>query len=528
MPRLLTGVVVLAILCGVFFRFYNIDKKVYWDDEIYTSLHVLGSTEAEWVQRSYHIVDAVGLRTLLHPTRDDPPKTARDTIRALAVEDPEHAPLYYVVAHSWVDAFGTSIAATRILSAIAGLFALPAAYWVGIELFEATYPAWLCVALVALSPVLVLYSQEAREYSFWSVILLLTWATFLRAQRLGSTPAWTLYGAVLIVALYVYPTAALIALGGLAYLVVLGEPPRTLVRPALASGFALLCFVPWLYVMLSGLAQIHRAAATVIATHNSAAETLRLFLSNLRHDYLDFDLVQSTLANLATSLPFILLASYTVYFVCTRAPRRIWAFLVLMLVSTVAPFVVLDLLSGGSTTRNARYFFPLYLDLDLALAYLISVNLSAGARTRSVWQAVFLAVLAGRFASIAASSQAETWWNKLNERSISVARAIDETKRPLLVSDNYVGWALSLSNYLAPSVRVAIRPRCYLCHADAAAPVPLDDIAVTGRVSDLFLLGPSKQLQARADSALGRLPPPRPLNHCIDVRDDCASALRLW
>lgn len=37
---------------GVFFRFVNLDRKIYWYDEAFTSLRVSGYKEAELIQQA--------------------------------------------------------------------------------------------------------------------------------------------------------------------------------------------------------------------------------------------------------------------------------------------------------------------------------------------------------------------------------------------------------------------------------------------------------------------------------------------
>lgn len=39
------SLILIVLIIGIFFRFYNIDKKVYWNDESYTSLMISGYTE---------------------------------------------------------------------------------------------------------------------------------------------------------------------------------------------------------------------------------------------------------------------------------------------------------------------------------------------------------------------------------------------------------------------------------------------------------------------------------------------------
>jgi hypothetical protein len=192
-----------------------------------------------------------------------------------------------------------------------------------------------------------------------------------------------------------------------------------------------------------------------------------------------------------------------------------------------------DLLFSGSRTANVRYLFPLVVDVDLAVVYLLYSKLvqaripTASTWGTARWQALFVIILACRFASLAVSSQADTWWNKFDEKSIAVARIVNGTGHAVLVSDDYLVFALTLSNYLDPNIRVALKPRCYLCKIDSGdAPSP-DLVERAKEAGSIFLLGPSRGLEARfEDLALGTAPNDR--LRCIDVRSNCKSDLSLW
>ena len=41
---------IVILVLGIFFRFANLEKKVYWIDEGYTSLRISGYTESEFIQ----------------------------------------------------------------------------------------------------------------------------------------------------------------------------------------------------------------------------------------------------------------------------------------------------------------------------------------------------------------------------------------------------------------------------------------------------------------------------------------------
>lgn len=106
-PTWLQFFIVTLLVLGVFFRFVNLDRKVYWIDETYTSLRISGHTEIEFIQQVFdgHVVNLKELQKYQQPY---PEKGLVSTINSLAVESPQHPPLYYVMARFWVQWFGNS------------------------------------------------------------------------------------------------------------------------------------------------------------------------------------------------------------------------------------------------------------------------------------------------------------------------------------------------------------------------------------------------------------------------------------
>jgi len=88
-------------------------------------------------------------------------------------------PLYYVLAWVWTQALGTGEWGLRALSALAGVAVVPVAYLVGLEL-RGRRAGLTATALVAVNPMLLWYSQEARAYS---LLVLLCAASLLYCVR---------------------------------------------------------------------------------------------------------------------------------------------------------------------------------------------------------------------------------------------------------------------------------------------------------------------------------------------------------
>ena len=91
-------------------------------------------------------------------------------------------PLYYVLAWGWAKAFGVGEYAIRSLSALFGAATVPVAYFIGREL-SGKRAGYITAAIVALNPMLIWYSQEARGYAMLVFFAALSLLFFVRALR---------------------------------------------------------------------------------------------------------------------------------------------------------------------------------------------------------------------------------------------------------------------------------------------------------------------------------------------------------
>lgn len=526
---LLSACVAIALSCGLFFRFYHLDRKVFWDDEIYSAIRIVGEREDAVIKLAAAARTAADLQAILHPDPRRHDASLQGTIDGLIREDPEQAPVYYALAHLWSNGFGDSVRALRLFSAVVGVLTIPAMFWLCFELFRSLRAGWIGAALIATSPVAVLYSQQIRVYSLWTVALLVMGASLLRALRLQTIRAWALYAAALACGLYVDILSILTAVG-FAVFVMLDAWQRREARPYALMSFAagFLAFSPWLIVFVAGLEAVHRGAAIMLEQRFGTVYILQKLVASLRLNFFDYN-VQSTGLSLLLSLMVLLLVGYALYFCCRTLPLRAWAFIVALLFFATAPIVVHDLLFGGMLTAQTRYLIPAYLACDLALVGLFDSVLAGAASgvLARVWSAVLVVLLAGRVSSCAVSAEATSWWTTFDERSIAIAQTINASPNPLFVSDNYIGYVLSVAEYLRPNVAVIIRSVCYHCVTKEKGAVATHFGRQLAGSSDVYLLGPSPTLQSSVQAALDRLDR-RTRYWCIDVRGNCTSQLRLW
>jgi len=162
--------VVLATVVGAVLRISPESSQSYWYDEAVTV----------WLLREPFV----------------------DLLKGIAQTE-NTPPLYYVAAWAWTRLFGDGEFALRSLSGMAGIATIPVTFLAGRALVSkraGVVAAWL----VAVSPVLVWYSQEARAYAF--LVFLCTTSVWLfaeaRAGRGVWLAAWAVVSAIALTAHY--------------------------------------------------------------------------------------------------------------------------------------------------------------------------------------------------------------------------------------------------------------------------------------------------------------------------------------
>jgi 4-amino-4-deoxy-L-arabinose transferase-like glycosyltransferase len=122
-----------------------------------------------------------------------------------AIPDSESSPpLYYVLAWLWSQLFGTGEVALRSLPALLGTATIPVVWALGRRL-GGERAGLAAAALVAVNPMLVWFSQEARAYALLAllgVLSTLMWLRALEAPRPGRVVAWGAVGALALASHY--------------------------------------------------------------------------------------------------------------------------------------------------------------------------------------------------------------------------------------------------------------------------------------------------------------------------------------
>jgi uncharacterized membrane protein len=504
-PHWLKLVLVGLVVLGVVFRFVNLNHKVYWHDEAYTSMRAAGYTRIEIDQTLFQ--NKLFLASELQQfQRIKPGSTPLDTLRSLAVEDPQHPPLYFLMTRFWMQTLGgvlgwifhSELTTTRSLPALLSLFALPGMYVLAWELFASPAIALLATMLLALSPFDVLFAQTARQYSLLTAIVIISSALLLRALRLSKTTQtlrrysrkpllqwinWGSYAGSITVGFYTHPffvltlAAHLVYLHGLAFFELdqRSKPHLILMRFWLSVGAALVLYSPWLWVMLTNR---QRAFATTDWTQifPSMSYLLKLWVLSFTSLFFDFDFGFYNPWTVIARVPFLVLIAVSFYILCRRTQLPVWLF---VSTSFLVPFLLLalpDLIVGGKRSAVSRYLISCYPAVQLAVAYFLSTQFTAktvysdrsqrlkGASTAYswlmlwLWRGILAGVVVACLSSLTAGALATSWWNKdLSYFNDKTAELVNQATSPLIISDigidfTNTGDLLSLSYRLKPDV----------------------------------------------------------------------------
>ncbi|MEG4573187.1 glycosyltransferase family 39 protein [Microcoleus sp. N3A4] len=470
--RWLMSLLAIGILLGIGFRFFEIDRKLYWHDEAYTSIRAAGFTRQEIDDELFQnrIVPAPELQKY---QRIKPGSTEADTIRSLALEDPQHPPLYFLMARWWMQQFGSSLTASRTLPALLSLLSLPLMYALAQELFASNLAALLATALLALSPFDILFAQTARQYSLLTAAVIGSSWLLLRAVRLQGWQNWACYSLAIALGFYTHPFFSLTLIGHGVFIIAywLFVKKRELEGHVTNSQFflaviaALILYFPWIYVLATNL---ERASATTDWTRVSPGwlYLVKLWTLSFTALFFDLDFGFDNIGNYLLRLPFLLLIAAAIYKICRWTSSSTWLFIV---TSIFVPFSILalpDLILGGKRSAVSRYLISCFPGVQLAVAYLLASNVKTQQR---FWQVILALVFTASIASCTVSAFSDTWWSKdLSYFNAEVAKTINKEaianrsiKDTIVISDRgndftNMGDLLSLSYLLDKDVRLIL------------------------------------------------------------------------
>jgi len=338
-------------------------------------------------------------------------------------------PLFYVLEWLWTRVFGDGEFGLRSLSALAGLLTVPVAYAIGRRV-AAVRAGLAGAALVAVNPLLVWFSQEARSYALatlLSAVALLAFVHALDDRRARVLIAWV-PAAVLALATHYFTAFVLVPQA----LWLLWRHPRR--RAALAAvGAVALAGIALLPLLIAQSGNPYDIAGTSLALR--LAQVPKQFLLGYRGPL---------------GLPFGLLGAALVaggaWLLARRTPRPARE-RALLLAAIGAVGVALPLVAAllGADYLNARNLLPALIPLLAALA--VGCAVSDAPRLGGALLAALCALSLAIVVVVARDAQ----YQRQDWRGLAHALGSDDAARALVITP--ANGELALRYYL-PGLRM--------------------------------------------------------------------------
>jgi uncharacterized membrane protein len=448
---------VLAVALGSWFRFSHLQTKYYFYDEVDGARDAAGYSVAEL--SAYHphrsIPAAEFVRTFQMP---GPGRGPADTVRVLASPDAAHPPLFYLLERGVEEAVGDSIAARRLLAAIAGVLLLPAVFWLCTEVFDSPLAAWIAVAVVALSPYQVVFSQQVREYTLYELLAAVVVALTVRGFRERSALIWLAYAIAVVAMLYCTVLSMFVLLSLVVYVLLrrAALDLRSVAAFGIATVGALIAFIPWLTTLVR-----HWHETATRANHWFAiALPLKLYTAKLAFTvssvFFDAEYLDVRLGIILLPVAFAVL--YAIWLFLSRATVGEKTLVASLFGTTALGFLLTDALLRASRAVQPRYVVIASLALEIAVACGLALGLSRGSRGNRALAATALAViLVAETASTAIGSVQRSWWSNNEAAGVAVAaQRIAADRNAVVLVNSFIG--LQLADALPPHVLVAFDP----------------------------------------------------------------------
>ncbi len=231
------GILLLIILLGLLLRVYEIGKESFWIDEAAT----------------------------VYTTQQKPSEIIED-IYATTKQAPEYfegggtPPFYFLLANYWTQLVGLSETKLRLLSAIFGVISVFVIFIIGKMFFD--YSVGLIAAFIlSINFFHINYSQEARTYSWITLVTLLTVYFLINALNEKKRTYWMAYILSAVVLIYSHYFGFFILAFEYLYLLLFWKAYRRSLKSIIISALSIfILYLPWIPVLLRQVADSGKLA----------------------------------------------------------------------------------------------------------------------------------------------------------------------------------------------------------------------------------------------------------------------------
>ncbi len=431
---------VILVIIGVSLKFYNLDKRFFWYDEICTIQHTSGNQivniPVNEIKNIHYYSDQLRLKKQN--------LTIGSEIQGL-FSTTNLNPLHYTFLMIWYRVVGDDPIHYRLFSVFIFILTLPFLFLLSKKLFESDLAGWIAVSLYSLSPFFHFFALEARYYIFWAFILIVLHYLFLIAVSQNKLKWWIGYSIVGILSLYASILSGLVVLGHFIYLLIIRRDLWYIY--SINALMIFLGYLPWLIFLLNNKSKIFAA----LAWHSWFGSGTNIFtlvvgqLMLMAASFVSLNGVDGQLAMLSTfdlqgryiqfciSLLLVALIVYSIIYVIKKSPPKVSFFLILITLPQFLFFIISDLIRGTGGSLVYRYHIITFTGILFFIVFLISKKIQLG---KIIYSGIFIGIIIFGFISIFINSQNRCWDTPIQcEEVIQTAQFTSALEKPLVIID---------------------------------------------------------------------------------------------
>ncbi len=435
---------ILISLIGISFKFYHLDYKLLWIDEIYTIQHTSGLTGREYQA----LIPADEIKNInfyydiyrLNKQDYEICSQLKELLTSTQLN-----PLHYPLLMVWYRIVGDNPVHFRLFSVFIFIITLPFLFLLSKKLFGSGLAGWITVSLYAVSPYIHLFAQEARYYILWSFILIVLHYVFLQVIHRNNIKWWLAYTITASLSLYTSPVSIIIIIGHAIFLGVIRK--NLLPRYGISMLIVFVTYLPWALALFFKLDEITSALSWHSTNRFNVAFWLPFLgqcfylvsIFSFKLDYftafeqISYNIPPEAISAFMLNIIVLIIIIMSFIFLFRKTGKEIKYFLLLIIIPGFIFFYFNDLIRNGMTSWWWRYLMFIGPGIILVMTNLLYKKIEKG----SLFYAVcYLALTLIGISSIMTIAGARHWHigNQMNVY-LENARLISKAEKPLLITD---------------------------------------------------------------------------------------------
>ena len=241
------------IIIGVSVKFYHIDYRYFWYDELETILHTSGIPDYAYnsIMPKNEIHPIEEYNELLRLNKQD--YSIGEQLKGIS-KLTNLNPLHYALLVFWHRLAGDKDLHYRLFNVFFFLLTLPFLFFLAKILFKSDLAGWIAVCLFSVSPFFHFYAHEARYNMLCTFLLVASHYFFLKALYQNKLKWWLAYWIAGSMLLYATMLGGVAIIGHLFFVIFFKKEYR--LKFGLSALGMLLIYSPWLVSIFNHRGQI--------------------------------------------------------------------------------------------------------------------------------------------------------------------------------------------------------------------------------------------------------------------------------